>query len=79
MSEFVKWMQFDAVEPFGSQRDNLHAGIVASAALAPYSKREPPKPHEFMLQLPRPPMSADDMKKKILQMNRLLGGEVRRG
>lgn len=79
MSEFIQWLIFDTIEPFGAHRDNLHAGIVASAALAPYSKREPPKPTDFMLQLPKPPMTTDEMKKRILHMNRLLGGEVKRG
>lgn len=76
MSEFVQWMLFDAVEPFGAQRDNLHAGIVASAALAPYSKRQPPNPTDFMLEPPRPPMTPDEMKRKAIQITRLLGGKV---
>ncbi len=29
-SEFTQWMAFYGIEPFGAQRDNLHAAIIAS-------------------------------------------------
>lgn len=29
-SEFTQWMAFYNVQPFGPERDNVHAGIVAS-------------------------------------------------
>ena len=49
--EYRRWMAFDAVEPFGDKRANMHAGIVASAILAPHTKRgkKPPGYRDFML------------------------------
>lgn len=32
-AEFDGWQRYYAVEPFGAYRDNLHAGIIASAVI----------------------------------------------
>jgi hypothetical protein len=47
-AEYDAWIEYYRVEPWGALRDNLHAGIVASAVLAPYSQRKP-APGDFML------------------------------
>jgi hypothetical protein len=40
------WME----EPWGAWRDNMHAGIVASAVLMPHQEeRKRSKPEDFML------------------------------
>lgn len=37
--ELDSWELFWQVEPWGSYRDNIHAGIIASAVLAPHVQR----------------------------------------
>jgi hypothetical protein len=32
-AEYEDWQRFFSVEPFGAYRDNLHAGIIASAII----------------------------------------------
>lgn len=47
--ELTEWMAFDAVEPFGEQRDDLRAGIVASTMANCHRSRGPAfKPQDFM-------------------------------
>jgi hypothetical protein len=38
--EFSEWMAYYGIEPFGQERDNLHAGIVAKAI---YDVNQDPK------------------------------------
>lgn len=38
--EFSEWMAYYGIEPFGQERDNLHAGIVAKAV---YDVHQDPK------------------------------------
>lgn len=49
--ELEEWMQFYAVEPWGAYRDNLHAGIIASAIVngRPGRKGKAVKPGDFVL------------------------------
>jgi hypothetical protein len=49
--ELVEWMAYYSIEPFGAERDNLHAGIVASVVANANRdpKRKPVKPDDFML------------------------------
>lgn len=37
--EFVRWQRYWTEEPWGPLRDNLHAAIIARAALMPYLKK----------------------------------------
>lgn len=48
--EFSEWMAYAQLEPFGEQRADLRAGIVASTVAAGYTKKghRPPKPTVFM-------------------------------
>lgn len=50
-AELTEWRAFDRLEPFGDQRADLRAGIVAST-VANFSARPPKdglKPSDFML------------------------------
>lgn len=49
-SELTEWMAFDAIEPFGDPRDDLRAGIVASAVVnhSMSPPKQPTKPVDFM-------------------------------
>ena len=46
-AEFMSWQAYDVVEPFGIQRENYHASLIASAVVNGYSKR-PCSPDKFM-------------------------------
>lgn len=47
-AELVSWMAYDSTFPFGDERANLHAAIIASTVANGYSKRKV-KPSDFML------------------------------
>ena len=48
--EFLEWMQYERIEPFGAWRDNWHAAMIASIlANANRKPNSPPIPmDEFM-------------------------------
>jgi hypothetical protein len=50
-SEFDEWARYYAAEPFGSVRDNLHAGIIASVVVNALRKKGRPliTPSDFVL------------------------------
>lgn len=37
--EFLRWQLYAELEPFGPPRDDLRAGVVASAAVSPWVKK----------------------------------------
>lgn len=49
-AEYSSWCEYYRVEPWGSERDNLHAGIIAQqiSRMIP-SKKKPPSVSDFML------------------------------
>jgi len=67
--QFDEWMAYYEVAPWGPERDALHAGIVASAAVAPHCKKgQVPKASDFMpdfIQPPKPVMKLSDMKSQF--------------
>ena len=47
--EFAEWVAEYRIEPWGELRSDLRAGIIASAALAPWSKKgREPRPIDLM-------------------------------
>lgn len=46
--ELTYWMAFDSISPFGAERDNYHAGVVASTVANCHSKKSF-SPADFML------------------------------
>jgi hypothetical protein len=64
--EFDEWAAYYELAPWGPERDSLHAGIVASAAIAPHCKKgHTPKASDFMHDFINPPkktMKLSDMK-----------------
>lgn len=51
-SEFSSWLVYFSEEPFGTVRDNYHAGIVASTMANCHSKKAF-NPDDFMLKTER--------------------------
>lgn len=37
--EFMQWQAYYALEPFGQERDNFHAGVIASTVANCHSKK----------------------------------------
>ncbi len=64
--QFDEWAAYYGVAPWGPERDSLHAGIIASASVAPHCKKgQVPKPKDFMpdfIDPPKPTMKLADMK-----------------
>lgn len=53
-SEFVEWMEFYQMEPFGSARGDMQAGIIASTAIKLATGQDPPPIGRFILNFDRP-------------------------
>lgn len=78
-----EWQTFAALEPFGEERADLRAGIVA-ATIANYlarGKGKPAfKPRDFMPQFGKPAQSesaaSSDHYQQALMITRLFGGKI---
>lgn len=48
-SQWAEWQTYGELEPFGSPRDDLRAGVVAVAAVAPWttSSQRLPRPEDL--------------------------------
>lgn len=67
-SELTEWMAFYRLEPFGVERDNYHAGLIASLLYNVHrgKKNSPMSPDDFMLR--------DIVEKKERDTAAFLGG-----
>lgn len=82
--EFAEWMAYYTLEPFGVEREDLRAAIVAStianANRDPKKKRQPYEPADFMPQFEeKKALSPEDLKAKVEVLNALFGGRDLRG
>lgn len=59
--EFMDWVAYYNAEPFGAWRDNLHAGIVASAVWRAVGGNKSIKATDFIL------VSAEEKRKTSLE------------
>lgn len=50
-SELSEYMEYNTIAPFGHERDNIHAGMIASAVInsSMARPRKPVLPSDFML------------------------------
>lgn len=75
--ELAEWRAFYEIEPFGAEREDLRAGIVASTvantARNPKRRRRPYRPREFMPNF-RPPMDWQEQLAFVQALNNALGG-----
>lgn len=57
------WIAYHAIAPFGTERDNLHAGMIAAAVYNVHRGRgKPLQPDDFLLQFAKPQQrTADDL------------------
>jgi hypothetical protein len=60
--ELAEWMQYYAIDPFGTERNDLQSGIVASTiANANSGKGKAFQPSDFMPYLNKNEQTAEDM------------------
>ena len=75
----VDWMSYAKVEPFGGDRADLRAGIVASVvanAMGRKKGQRPYKPEQFMPQFePKRAKTPDELFARIKAINWAMGGE----
>lgn len=68
-AEFLEWHDYYATEPFGEERGDLRAGIVASIIANvnrdPKKRKEPYQPTDFMPFYEAPPPTPEQVAHKI--------------
>lgn len=76
--EFVEWMAFYQMEPFGEMRADLRSGIIASTFANchrdPDKQREPFKASDFMPQFDRKPETRTQDPRSMHQFLMMLKG-----
>ncbi len=71
-TELAEWMAYYGLEPFGQEREALHAGIIAATvANANAAKGKTYQPSDFMPDFERKGQTADDMRAIL---NAMAGG-----
>jgi hypothetical protein len=68
-AEFQDWLTFSAIEPFGEERADLQAAIIACTIANAFrgKKQKPFKPADFMPKFDPPqPQSTEEMKMALL-------------
>jgi len=72
------WLRYAKKEPFGEERADLRAGIIASVVANTMGRKKGQrafKPKEFMPRFkPAKPKTPDQMFEKIKLLNQLMGG-----
>lgn len=67
--EYLEWQEYFALEPFGEERADLRAGIVASVIANvnrdPKKRKEPYAPLDFMPYTERPKPTPEQVAHKI--------------
>lgn len=76
--ELTEWMAYYQLEPWGEERADLRAGIiaatVANAARDPKKRRRPFRPEEFMPKFDRRRQSWQEQLQLVEIINAALGG-----
>lgn len=74
--ELSEWLAYSQIEPFGEERADLRAGIVASTVFnVNRGKGQKARtPQEFMPQFDRPERDPEEMVRIVEQLNAAFGG-----
>lgn len=78
--ELTEWVAFHNLHPWGEERADLRAGIVASTVANCHSTKGTFKPSDFMPRLDRrakPEQTPQDHKDIAQRINAMFGGTVR--
>jgi hypothetical protein len=78
--ELSEWQAFYNLNPWGQERDDLRAGIIASTVANCMTDKSNWKPSDFMPKFgppePEPePQTAEQMKQICIRMNAMMGGK----
>lgn len=73
---FAEWQAYFQVEPWGEERADLRAGIVAATVANPWRKEgsEPFKPEDFMPKFGRQEEEPEDWRTMLEALRMLTGG-----
>lgn len=75
--ELGEWMAYYEFDPFGNERADLHAGIVAAATIAPHAKRgHRPKPADYIPKFGRRYLPKPDIMKQLRAITAMMGGTI---
>ena len=77
---YQDWIAYAQVEPFGEERGDLRAGIIASTVANCLARQEGDrayKPSDFMPQFQQREKTPDELLEQVKVINWLLGGEVK--
>lgn len=77
-TEFAEWIAYERIEPFGTVREDMRAGLIASTLLNLYKKKGT-KASNWEDFIPpyekRRPNTWHDLLAKVVSFNRVLGGK----
>jgi len=78
--EFAEWMAYDSLDPIGSTRSDLRAGIIAStiANVNRGKNGQSFKPDDFMPQFDKPKQSAQSIASTMMQFARAHNNQLER-
>lgn len=75
LETFLRWIEFDELDPFGAARDDLRMAISSAAICSMLMGKRGPtlKPRDFMPDFTKKPkkQSADDMHQKMIAFAKL--------
>lgn len=77
VSLWWEWLAYYEMDPFGRDRDDLRAGIIAATvanAAHGRKRRKTYKPKDFMPKFDRRPKSWQQMLKMVEELNAAMGG-----
>lgn len=79
-SEYLEWQEYYSLEPFGEERADLRAGIIASTIYnVNRGKNRALKPEDFMPKFKTKKQSTKQLLKTVELLNVMFGGQDLRG
>ena len=81
--EFVEWVAFSRIEPFGYERDDWHAALLASVQAETHrcqtKRKKPYQPQDFLLKFEKPQAQTWQSQLQFVEMlNAAFGGKDER-
>jgi hypothetical protein len=78
-SDFMEFMLYERLEPYGDKRSDIHCGIIAStiANVNRDPKKQPYKPSDFMPKFEvQKPQTAEDLMQMMLALQTVQNAQV---
>ena len=79
--ELIEWMAFYEISPFGDERSDFQAGVIAStvANVNKRKNRKPYRPQDFMFKPSKKKQTVDEQWQIILDMHKKITGNSTKG